>query len=1137
MSGIDRDTFRKIFGIDHARLIEGGEELVALKGLVGESLFAAGLGGSGLATALSDLEAEAQELLAKNKPSSKIRAARKDYDQAIAEKRQATVPFAKLKKLEKERQAVAAEKQAVMDQLRAVRVEMNRLERIRRSLSLLSQRRRWQSQLASLGDVHVLPTEYSAEERSRIQGQLAELKPRLQAMQERLDGAGGLRQQLASIVVRRHVLAQQSSIRDLQEQLGAYQQESQDEKTLTARRAEVRSQIERLLRDLSLTESNSADDWDQLEKLRVTPECRVAIQTLSSDDKPSQQKPSELQTQQQDLQQELTGKREELTRWGDSPDVNQLARLCQQIRQRGDLEGELQKCKAKLNVVTQAAEQELGRLPLWSGSSEQLLATAFPLPETIESFEQVLLANEHADLQSQAEINQWSTELLAVEEELVALQKSGQTPTEEDLLAAREQRDQLWHSIRLDWLTGAVAGDGLSAETGSAETGSAETGSAEMGSAEMGSGEMGSGEMGSGADGALPDLPADGGPAPTSLASQAGQLQDWASQFEAAVAAADEVGDRLRREAERVQKQARLLARQQHLQRSIAAARETGETLAAQRSQLIRDWKQLWVACTINAPRSPREMRSWLAQVSTLTRSLGAVSESQTSCDELAAEIADSRRQIVRGLRAAGERAATKSTLQQLLEAAESCVKRREEQQRQGQRLRREITELEARWAKLDTRLAAAKAARQSWEEKWAVAMGQIGCPENALVAQAHERLNQLDELSKRLDEGRGIDAQLGKIRQRAIEFAAVVHDLAAQVQLTCPGQAPQVIAGQLQAELEDARQELAKHERLERELEEDTREVAAALEQERQLQSRLQQLCHMAGAPPDEELAAVEQRSRDYLQATGQLRNVEDQLLELGDGRSIEDMQREAEGQDADQLVVSIAALHQQDEELSSAREALAVRENQLAQAAELGPSAGSSGTSSAEADQRALGILSRIQRDAQQYVNLRLAAVVLRQLIDRHRAENEDPLLYRASDFFSRLTCNEFRELRTEYDLHDAATIVGVRSDNEVVPVAAMSRGTRDQLYLALRLGYLERMVTEGEALPFIVDDILIHFDDDRAAAALEVLGELSDATQVILFTHHRRIVDMVAARLDDHVRFVHQLPGRLSPSAVPT
>ena len=46
---------------------------------------------------------------------------------------------------------------------------------------------------------------------------------------------------------------------------------------------------------------------------------------------------------------------------------------------------------------------------------------------------------------------------------------------------------------------------------------------------------------------------------------------------------------------------------------------------------------------------------------------------------------------------------------------------------------------------------------------------------------------------------------------------------------------------------------------------------------------------------------------------------------------------------------------------------------------------------------------------------------------------------------------------------------------------------------------------------AIPFIVDDILIQFDDERSAAALKVLAELSERTQVIMFTHHQHLVEV--------------------------
>ena len=80
-------------------------------------------------------------------------------------------------------------------------------------------------------------------------------------------------------------------------------------------------------------------------------------------------------------------------------------------------------------------------------------------------------------------------------------------------------------------------------------------------------------------------------------------------------------------------------------------------------------------------------------------------------------------------------------------------------------------------------------------------------------------------------------------------------------------------------------------------------------------------------------------------------------------------------------------------------------------------------------------------------------------------------------------------------------------------------MSDGTRDQLYLALRLATLSEYVSKkSEPIPFIVDDILIHFDDQRAMATLKVLGELSKSVQVILFTHHPHVADLAAKAGDD-------------------
>jgi uncharacterized protein YhaN len=63
-------------------------------------------------------------------------------------------------------------------------------------------------------------------------------------------------------------------------------------------------------------------------------------------------------------------------------------------------------------------------------------------------------------------------------------------------------------------------------------------------------------------------------------------------------------------------------------------------------------------------------------------------------------------------------------------------------------------------------------------------------------------------------------------------------------------------------------------------------------------------------------------------------------------------------------------------------------------------------------------------------------------------------------------------------------------------------LSKGTLDQLYFAVRYGLLE-FLSPGDGSPLILDDALVHWDPNRRSATLELLDEISDKRQVLLFT----------------------------------
>ena len=162
------------------------------------------------------------------------------------------------------------------------------------------------------------------------------------------------------------------------------------------------------------------------------------------------------------------------------------------------------------------------------------------------------------------------------------------------------------------------------------------------------------------------------------------------------------------------------------------------------------------------------------------------------------------------------------------------------------------------------------------------------------------------------------------------------------------------------------------------------------------------------------------------------------------------------------------------------------------------------------AELADQAQAILAVIRSNAERYVRVKLAARILRDEIERYRKENQGPLIKRASEHFAALTLASFEGLMTDFNDKDEPILVGLRSSGERVPVEGMSTGSRDQLYLALRLASLEKYMDSAEAMPFIVDDVLVDFDDKRSEAALSALAELAKKTQVILFTHHSRVVE---------------------------
>jgi uncharacterized protein YhaN len=92
-------------------------------------------------------------------------------------------------------------------------------------------------------------------------------------------------------------------------------------------------------------------------------------------------------------------------------------------------------------------------------------------------------------------------------------------------------------------------------------------------------------------------------------------------------------------------------------------------------------------------------------------------------------------------------------------------------------------------------------------------------------------------------------------------------------------------------------------------------------------------------------------------------------------------------------------------------------------------------------------------------------------------------------------------------------------------------MSKGTRFQLYLSLRIAGHTEYAAKRPPLPFFADDILETFDDERAGNTLVLLQEMSKRGQVIYLTHHQHICDLAIKTCGSSVK-IHQLSNQTVP-----
>lgn len=430
-------------------------------------------------------------------------------------------------------------------------------------------------------------------------------------------------------------------------------------------------------------------------------------------------------------------------------------------------------------------------------------------------------------------------------------------------------------------------------------------------------------------------------------------------------------------------------------------------------------------------------------------------------------------------------------------------------EQRHADHLRQsvEVEALRSLAATVQAALDRMDAEEAAFDTEWAPALSLLGATETLSLVEARELLSEWAS-------ARGVLSAIAHTRQRvgrmeedeaglAIGVEALFSELGIEASTDC-------VAG---AQLLKARWEANATLRTQRDgvlpdLEEaklEVQQAEAAVERALAERTGLARLaaCPETGEGLPERAARHDQRQsliNDVAQA-------ERSLADLGGGLSVEALRTEQGDADLDDLQAALT----EDRSRAAALET-EVEEAVLAEKAARDTVAGfvaESGVAGAVVKRESAA--TQMHQVLERYLELKTARDLVSSAMATIRAEQQDPLIRRASELFAASTRGEFQGVETDIDEKGNPVVVGRRASGGTVSVATMSDGTRDQLFLAFRLASLENYGDATEPLPFIADDILVHFDDVRSAATLELLAEFGRRNQVLLFTHHRSVRDL--------------------------
>lgn len=425
--------------------------------------------------------------------------------------------------------------------------------------------------------------------------------------------------------------------------------------------------------------------------------------------------------------------------------------------------------------------------------------------------------------------------------------------------------------------------------------------------------------------------------------------------------------------------------------------------------------------------------------------------------------------------------------------------KRRADSARQKRKLESRLKDLEAEQSKLTLEFS-------SWLKTTPVT---FDCPPSdceqllAVLEGIHAESQKLLGMREEIDSG---NAKLERFENEVAALRRQLEERGVSKAADSHGREPEVwMLSQLRA-LREIREERSKRIQLASDIEHQTQMLGESEKQRETLDEKLAALCVTAGSGSPAETQSLLERIHRAEQLRDRLGKHKAALMAHCGKADFEEFCSQLAENHPAQVEMELKENRQQLSLVDEQREEQQTTIGQLQERLEV-LAQSSRYQSSLHKLQTLRGELAEL---SEQWVVTKLAQEMLSRSIDLFATENEPNLLRKAHGFLATLTGGRY--VTVEHEPGNKEKFFVRNADGEAFQPDRLSTGTREQLYLAIRMAFISEYCQSHEALPVVMDDCFVNFDDQRTEHALRAVAGWDEGVQTIILSCHRRLPEIV-------------------------